>query len=128
MMERLRLPIALVLATLLVACASTGSGGRPGAGNVLTYDDLVATAESDLYMAIQRLRPQWLRPRGQTSGVAVTVVTVFLDGSPRGDASDLRGMPLTNVLNITYLSASEAAFRFGTVAGSGGTLEISTRR
>ncbi len=127
-MERLRFTTALAVATLLVACASTGSGGRRGAGTVLTYDDLVATNEADLYMAIQRLRPQWLRPRGQTSGIAVTVVTVFVDGSPLGDASDLRGMPLTNIVNITYLGASEAAFRFGTVAGSGGTIEISTRR
>ena len=127
-MERLRFPISLVLATLLVACASGASGGGRGARNVLTYDELVATNETNLYRAIQRLRPQWLRPRGQTSVTAATVVTVFVDGSPRGDASELIGMPLTGIVDVTHLSASEAAFRFGTVAGSGGTLEISTRR
>ncbi len=127
-MERLRFTTALVVATLLVACASTGSGGGRGAGNVLTYDDLVATNETDLYMAIQRLRPHWLRPRGQTGPVGVTVVTVFVDGSPRGEASDLIGMPLTDIGYVTYLSASEATFRFGTLAGSGGSIEINTGR
>ena len=127
-MERLRFPIVLVMAALLVACASTGSGGGRRAGNVLTYDDLVATDETNLYTAIQELRPLWLRPRGATSVVAVTVVTVFVDGSLRGDASELRGMSLIDIVDVTYLSASEATFRFGTVAGSGGTIEIRTMR
>ena len=125
--KRVRLPIALVVATLLVACASTGSGDGRGVGNVLTYDDLVATNETNLYMAIQSLRPPWLRARGQASAVGGTVVTVFVDGSPRGEASDLMGMPLIDIADITYLSASEATFRFGTIAGSGGSIEINTR-
>ena len=125
-MERLRFPIALVVAILLVACAPTRSGGGRGAGNVLTYDDLVATNETNLYMAIQSLRPRWLVPRG--TSFALRVVTVFVDGSPRGAAPELIGMPLTNIVDVTYLSASEAAFRFGTIAGSGGSLEIDTRR
>jgi len=36
-------------------------------------------------------------------------------------------MIITNVVDITYFSASDAVFRFGTIAGSGGSLEISTR-
>ena len=127
-MERLRFTTALVVATLLVACASTGSGGGRGVENVLTYDDLVATNETNVYMAIQSLRPRWLRARGQTSAVGPTVVTVFVDGSPRGEASDLRDMRLTDIVDVTYLSASEATFRFGTLAGSGGSIEIDTRR
>ena len=128
MMERLRFPIALMVATLLVACAQPRSGGWRGVGNVLTYDDLVATNETDLYMAIQSLRPRWLRPRAETSFVADTHVTVFVDGSPRGVASELVGMPLTDIGTVTYLSASDATFRFGTLAGSGGSIEINTRR
>ena len=128
MMIRLRFPILLMMAALLVACASNSSGSGRGVGNVLTYDDLVATNETNLYMAIQSLRPRWLRPRGQTSFVFETVVTVFVNGSPEGDASDLIGMPITGIVDVTYLSASEATFRFGTIAGSGGSLEIETRR
>ncbi len=128
-MKRFRLPSALVLATLLAACASTGSSGcGRGVGNVLTYDDLVATNETTIYMAIQSLRPQWLRTRGQASLTGSTVVTVFFDGVPRGNAADLNNMPLTDVVNVTYFSASDAAFRFGTIAGNGGTIEVSTGR
>ena len=78
-------------------------------------------------MASRSVRPRWLRTRGQTSAVGATVVTVFVDGYPRGEASDLMGMPLIDIVDITYLSASEATFRFGTIAGSGGSIEINTR-
>ncbi len=126
-MKRLRLPVALTVATLLVACALSGSSRAGGSENVLTYDELVATNETDLFNAIQSLRPRWLRPRGLTSVSEVTVVTVFFDGSPRGDTSGLRGMQLTDIASVTYLSLSDAMFRFGTMAGSGGTLDIETR-
>jgi hypothetical protein len=41
---------------------------------------------------------------------------------PEGEreASDLMGLPLTDIVDIAYLSASEATFRFGTIAGSRG--------
>ena len=141
MMARLRFPIALVVAALSIACASTSSGSGRGLGNVLRYEDLVATNETNLYMAIQSLRPRWLVPRGQlgagspdlrrrsrTSFRPETVVTVFLDGSLEGSAPELVGMPLTGIVTVTFLSGSEANLRFGILAGSGGSLEIETRR
>ena len=72
-MKRFRLPVALTVATLLVACASSGSSRAGGSENVLTYDELLATSETDLFNAIQSLRPRWLRPRGLTSLANVTV-------------------------------------------------------
>ena len=131
MTKRLQFPIVLVVAILSVACASSGGrGGRGGRGlrNVLTYDDLLASNQTNVYLAIQTLRPAWLRTRGQTSINAATVVTVFVDGTPRGNVSDLTSMQLTNVVDVTYFSASDAVFRFGTIAGSGGSIEINTRR
>ena len=131
MTKRLQFPIVLVVALLSVACASTGSGGprsARGAGNVLTYDDLVASNQTNLSMAIQALRPAWLRPRGQTSINSPTVVAVFVDGTPQGNVGDLVSMQLTNVVDVTYFSASDATFRFGTLAGSGGAIEIRTIR
>ncbi len=126
-MKTFRLPSAIVLAILLVACASTGPGRGRGVGNVLTYDDLVASNQTNVYAAIQALRPAWLRARGQTSADVPTVVTVFEDGTPRGSVSELTSMLFTNVVDVTYFSASDAVFRFGTIAGSGGSIEINTR-
>ena len=117
-----------MLAILLVACASTGPGRGRGVGNVLTYDDLVASNQTNVYSAIQALRPAWLRARGQTSADVPTVVTVFEDGTPRGSVSELTSMLLTNIVDVTYFSASDAVFRFGTIAGNGGAIEINTRR
>ena len=117
--------LALVIA-VSVGCASSGASGTRGAGNVLTYEDLIETRESDLQLAIQRLRPRWLTPRGQTS--TGRSVMLFVDGTPRGDMTELQGMLVANTRDVTYLSASEAAFRFGTIAGSGGALAVRTRR
>jgi len=124
----LHTPIALAVVAVCIGCASTGSGGGRGVGNVLTYEDLIETGENDLYLTVERLRPRWLEPRGQTSFSVQTVVTLFVDGSPRDDVSAMRGMLVTDVADVTYLSASEAAFRFGTLAGSGGTISIRSRR
>ena len=131
MPNRRRFPIALVIAALLAACASTGSGGSGSSGgnrNVLTYDDLITTGETELFTAIQELRPLWLRPRGPTSITSGTSVTVFVDGLPRGNVNELRSMTVIDVFDVTYLRASDAAFRFGTEAGTGGTIEVRYNR
>lgn len=114
---------------VLAACASSGTGGGGGAGNMLTSEQLLATNETNPYNAVQRLKPAWLRPRGQTSVSAGTsVVTLFVDGSPRGDVSNLRSMNVNEIRDIEYLSASDAAFRFGTIAGSNGSVAVRTQR
>ena len=122
--------VATVAVAAMFGCASTsgGGGGGGGGGNMLTNEQLTETGETNAYQAVQRLRPQWLRPRGQGSIGGQTVVTLFVDGSPRGDASDLNTMQVFNIEDIRYLSASEAAFQFGTIAGNGGTLVVRTRR
>lgn len=121
--------VATVAVAAMFGCASTGGGGGGGGGgNVLTNAQLEETGETNAYQAVQRLRPQWLRPRGQGSIGGTTVVTLFVDGSPRGQASDLNSMQVINIEEIRYLSASEAAFQFGTIAGNGGTLVVRTRR
>lgn len=121
--------VTLLLAGFGCASASTSSAGEGGgSGNTLTNADLVESAETDSYLAVQRLRPRWLRPRGQSSLAGGTVVMLFVDGSPRGDVSNLRGISITDVRDITYLSASEAAFQFGTIAGTGGALVVRTMR
>jgi hypothetical protein len=95
---------------------------------VVTNAELVESSETDAYMAVQRLRPRWLRTRGQASFSGSTVVMLFVDGSPRGDVTNLRGIPIHDIRDITYLSASEAAFQFGTMAGNGGALAVRTAR
>ncbi|MDA0329935.1 MAG: hypothetical protein O2958_13130 [Gemmatimonadetes bacterium] len=126
--------LTLVLFTASCAASSAGSAdgdeaaSASGGGSVLTGEAVLATHESDLYRALQRLRPSWLRPRGQAATNTRTEVTLFVDGVPRGTARDLGTIPLTAVVDIRFLSASEAGFAFGTLAGNGGTLVVRTRR
>lgn len=119
----------VAVAILLAACASTGTGGSSGGDpGTLTSEQLLATNEPNPYNAVQRLRPAWLRPRGQTSVSGTNSVTLFVDGSPRGDVSNLRTMNIGEIRDIEYLSASDAAFRFGTIAGSSGSVAVRTQR
>ncbi len=118
-----------LLALLLVvgtACASSGSGERRGSRNVLTHEVLVETEEPNLLLAVQRLRPEWLRARAQS--IEGAQVTVFVDGAQRGGVDQLRDIQILNVRDVTFLSASEAGFRYGTVGGTGGVIEVRTRR
>lgn len=118
-----------VLAALLLvtgACASAGGSGRSGSGP-LTQDILLETGHTDLYTAVQVLRPQWLRARGLTSVSQPSVVLVFVNDAPFGTVDGLGQIPIDSVVDVRFLSASEAANRFGTTAGSSGAIAVSTR-
>lgn len=119
--------LAFAVALLAVAgCASAGGGSGGGASGALTQEDLRGANEPNLYNAVRRLRPQWLRPRG--SQVAGGEVTLFVNGSPSGTVSDLNNIPIDSVTEIRYYSPSEAGFTFGTMAGNAGVVAVSTQR
>jgi hypothetical protein len=104
---------------MLAACASPGSRiADRGASNLLTRAEIdpVVTAVGDIRELIERLRPQWLRPRGrpsmqdQNAGLPV----VYVDGVRVGTPERLRGMSTGGLIQIEYISASDATTRFGT--------------
>lgn len=120
-----RAALLAVLALALGGCASTG-GGSGGSFGVLTREQLVETRQANLYQAVQSLRPQWLRARAQSSLTQASEVTLFLNGSHYGTVEQLRNIPIDAIVDIRYLSASEAAGRFGTQAGNSGSLLVRT--
>lgn len=107
------------------ACASAGGGGGSSMG-VLTRDQLLGTQHTDLYTAVQTLRPQWLRPRGAASMTQTNVVRLYVNETSYGDVESLRNIPIDAVVDIRHLTASEATNRFGTGAGNGGALLVRT--
>ena len=123
-----RRPLALTLAAMCIGCAAGSPGAGRGGADVLTHEALLATDQTDLFRAVERLRPQWLVARSQTSIIESTVVALFVDGSPRGDVGGLTRIPILDVRDVSYLSPSEAAFRFGTLAGLGGAVVVRTGR
>jgi len=119
----LRLLLATVAVVALGACASSsGGGGSPS--TVITGQQLVETRQSNLYTAIQALRPAWLRSRGNTSLSGPSEVALFVNEAPYGNVSNLSSIPIDAVLDVRYLPASEAGSRYGTAAGNAGLLLV----
>ena len=122
----LRRLVSSGLLLLLLGCASSGESSSGSTRDTLTQADLQETSEETLYEAIQRLRPRWLRARGANLE-GRTLPQVFVDGSPRGDASVLRQIRVLDVTDVRFLSASDAATRYGTRAGTDGVILVRTR-
>jgi hypothetical protein len=117
----------LLAGLALAACASTGSGVSGSSGprsdpNLITASELAGANATNVYDAIQLLRPAMLRPRlaaaassisaGQT-GNDQYVVHVYVDQTLLGDLSALHNVSLATVHEIRYLDPSQAMQRFG---------------
>ena len=124
-----RLVLTLFALSLGATGCASGSGGGGGGGaprgssTRIVADELATVSQLDLYAAIQRLRPAWLRPgtRGQ-------LPEVIVDGSPQaGGAEGLRSFRSGDVGQVEYMNASDATTRFGT-GYTGGAILVTTRR
>jgi hypothetical protein len=84
--------------------------------------ELAGVSELDVFQAITRLRPTWLRggPQGQAP-------VVVLNGSPQTAGMDmLRTFRAADVATLEFMNASDATTRFGTGYG-GGAILITTK-
>lgn len=117
----------LLLATAvgLSGCASGGGGGgstvRRGSQNRIVQDELETVTQLDVYSAIQRLRPTWLRTRSGGDPMA------HLDGNILGSARGLQAIRVADVQEIQFLNAADATTRFGTNY-TNGVILVTTRR
>jgi hypothetical protein len=100
--------------------------------NMISFEEIDAIRDqaTDLMTVVQRLRPQFLRPRGAASfgnnrsGKSVPVAQVVVDGVHRGDVQVLRQLSTQSVKEIHYMSAADATTRFGTGFDAGAILVI----
>ncbi len=126
---KLRLAAPL-LAVLLAACASSTGGqhlSNHSSRQVLTADEIAQSHESNVYAAIETLRPNMLANRGPTSvNNNDPGIVVFLNGQRYGDVNSLKLMSTNDVLEIRSLSAGEAQYRYGTGFPEG-VIEVKTR-
>lgn len=114
--------LALVLSTAVQAgCASSGSlpssaTGQPSRkADVIAEAELAAAPESDLYTAVERLRPAFLRTQGQSTMQGTSVaINVYVDGGLLGDVNTLHQLVPSEIREVRYLNPSEATMRFGT--------------
>lgn len=124
--------ILLVLIGLtvpLVSCAAgTASGGPRGNSSLITTEELEDARRDaqNLYAVIERLRPNWLRTRGSTLRERIDPV-VYVDGHRYGELESLLQIALVAVLEVRWISPSEATFQYGT-GHAGGIIAVSTAR
>ena len=118
----LTLVVAFGLATALAACGSSGGSSGPRRDpNLITAEELAEYTTLSALDVIRRLRPRWLQSRGQTSA------QVIQDGARLGDPQNaLRSMPVSDIAEMRFLSASDATMRYGTNY-PGGAIEITSR-
>lgn len=123
--------LTVLVSTLAVGgCASTGSSGdgsgSGGSPDHITSEELRNLDVEDLnaWQLVQRLRPNWLRARGQTFR-GDTDARVVVDGMDYGELESLRNLNVVDIEEMRYLSSSDATTRFGT-GYPGGAILVST--
>lgn len=96
---------------------------------LLTRADLEGLDELTAYQAIRRLKPTWLRYRGQSvlTGPDRESFRIYVDNNLFGDADALSQLMIGNIEEIRFLNAREATLRFGTDHTVGAIL-ITSRR
>lgn len=118
-----------VVVAAAAACSTTARTGGPSPSRqTLLADEIQSVAATTAYEAVSRLRPEWLRRRGQISiqDPSAGEVVVYLDGVRYGGPRSLGGIRAEIVQQMEYLDASDATTRFGTGHG-GGAILVRTR-
>jgi len=114
--------VALGLAACATGGAATAGSRARGSGDVLTAEEIAKRPGiTNAYDAVHLLRPAFLHSRGQTSlnaasttGELEPLPAVFVDNQQFGSATSLREIPVSDVKEIRFISASDATTRWGT--------------
>jgi hypothetical protein len=123
--------VVVAVALALTACASSGpTRDSPPTRDldVITQEDIEKELGGDLYVMVSRLRPQWMRSRGDRTFVGPVEVSLIVDGVPwANNLERLREIRTVDVLEVRYLSASDATTQYGPDM-AGGAILVFTRR
>jgi hypothetical protein len=129
-MSRRALSLVAVACALVASCSSPGAKpGRPAIRNVILADEIARVGATNALEAIQRLQPRMLAKQRGPSSINFenqNQIVVYLDGSRFGGIETLSLIQAMPIIEIRYLSASEATIRYGT-GNSGGAIVITTR-
>jgi len=121
---------ALILALVAAAgCASSKTSAQTAAphrstGNVVGGEELTGTGATNVYEALQRLRPQWLTSARIRRGGSGDELVVYLDSNRYGTLTSLQQLSVGGIQEVRYYGASEATNRFGT-GHTGGAIVVS---
>ncbi len=106
--------LPLVLIAVLCGCAS-GSPGVSPERDLISREEVEAAQVTNAYQLIERLRPLWLRSRGERSVRLETLILVYQNQNLLGGIEQLHAIPIETVHSVRVLTAAEA----GRLAGLG---------
>lgn len=113
-----------------VACASAGGRkARLATHNVITADEIAHVGATTALEAIQRLQPRMLEKQRGPSSINFedqAQIMVYVDGSRLGGIESLTLIQSAAIVEIRFLSASEATIRYGS-GNAAGAIVITTR-
>ena len=126
--KRFRRLLVPLLLTVVAACAS-GKGSTTASprreADLISASELAQIDVPNLHQAIQRLRPNWLRSRGQVSirSPEAGNPVVYIDDTRFGELRTLEQITPAEVREIQRMNAAEATNRFGT-GHAGGAIVV----
>lgn len=124
------LAIGATLAVVAGGCASSSRSATATQRNLVTAQELAVAGDVDLYEALSRVRPTFLRSRigGGTTGVQAPELTVYFDGMRMEEGIEhLRSLAARNIQEVRFLEPQQANARFGG-NNSAGALVITTKQ
>lgn len=125
-----RFVVPCMLAFAIAGCSSKATpetGGRTDQ-NLLTQQQLASTNADNLYDALEKLRPEWLRSRGPISmtNAEPSRASIFMNGQMMGKPDFLRDVNIIDITEVRYWPAGPAAAKFG-MGHPRGVIEITRR-
>ncbi|HEX2092414.1 MAG TPA: hypothetical protein VHG28_08430 [Longimicrobiaceae bacterium] len=109
---------------VLVLCsscanASAGTGAPRMERDLLTREQIREHGYTNLYQAIEAVRPRWLQTRGTDSFNNPTRVQVYLDDIRLGGIEHLRSIATSEITYVRYYDGISASARWGLDHGQG---------
>jgi hypothetical protein len=119
--------LGLIAAALGCATTSATPGVRRDS-KVITAQEIATVDVASAYDLIERLRPSFLRSRGQTSlgSAGPDYPNVYINGQRYGEINSLRTIVASQVLEVRYYNAADGATKFG-LSNTGGVIELKLR-
>lgn len=108
MSKTIRFLLAAAAPLALWSCAS-GTVGPSRDREVISAEEIESsTGLRSAYEVVERLRPLWLRSRGDRSTHLTTEIVAYQDNTMLGDVESLREIPIELVDRIRSLDSSAA--------------------
>ena len=120
--------ITLGLAEVATGCGgarSTTSSARSVDQTTITREELLGSSATTLFDAVQRLRANWLRPRGTDSIEKSSVIQVYMDNIRLGGVEQLRQISPVTVASLRHYDGIQATARWG-IDHAAGAIAITT--